>query len=254
LYQPVNRTVAPLQEESNRKHRILQPIIRSPGEGFSFHYPLTNHITLPSDTIMNFAQLKEDRTLIRRVASGDRAAFDEFFREYFPRLFRFTVSRVDHDETLAEEIVQRTMCIVVRKAGTYRGEALLFTWLCQICRNETFAVLKARGIERQRNVPLEDNPGVRAALESLSVESDEPDSIQQSEEVARFVRTTLEYLPTKYATALEMKYIQGCSVAEIGKRLNVGSKAAESILSRARAAFKEAFRSLWDFEPNFIVD
>jgi len=203
---------------------------------------------------MNFSQLREDRTLIRRVAKGDQQAFEEFFREYFPRLFRFALSRVDHDEALAEDIVQKTMCIVVRKAGTYRGEALLFTWLCQICRNETFAVLKSRGLERQRNVPLEDNPGVRAALESMSVESDEPEFVRRSEEIARFVRTTLEYLPARYATALEMKYIQGCSVAEIAEQLDVGSKAAESILSRARAAFKESFRSLWDFEPDFIVN
>lgn len=212
-----------------------------------------NEVLLPM-TIVKFSQLKEDRSLTSRVAKGDLAAFDEFFREYFPRLFRFTLSRVDNDEALAEEIVQRTMCIVVRKMATYRGEALLFTWLCQICRNESFALLKSRHIELKRNLPLEDNPGVRAALESLSIESDEPQSIQQSEEIARFVRTTLEYLPAKYATALEMKYIQGCSVAEIGEQLDVGTKAAESILSRARAAFKEGFRALWNFEPNFIVD
>jgi len=204
--------------------------------------------------IVSFSHLKQDRSLARRVAGGDQRAFDEFFREYFPRLFRFTLSRVDNDEALAEEIVQRTMCIVVRKIGSYRGEALLFTWLCQICRNESFALLKSRHIELKRNLPLEDNPGVRAALESIALESVEPESVQRNEEIARFVRTTLEYLPTKYATALEMKYIQGCSVAEIGNRLDVGTKAAESILSRARAAFKEGFRALWDFEPNFIVD
>ncbi|MGB5512046.1 MAG: sigma-70 region 4 domain-containing protein, partial [Woeseiaceae bacterium] len=68
------------------------------------------------------------------------------------------------------------------------------------------------------------------------------------------VKTTLEYLPANYATALEMKYIQGCSVAEIAARLNIGTKAAESVLSRARAAFKDGFKSLWDFEPGFIVD
>jgi RNA polymerase sigma-70 factor (ECF subfamily) len=60
---------------------------------------------------------------------------------------------------------------------------------------------------------------------------------------------TLEFLPSNYATALEMKYIRGCSVAEIGERLGIGTKAAESVLTRARAAFKEGFRSLWDFEP-----
>jgi RNA polymerase sigma-70 factor (ECF subfamily) len=200
------------------------------------------------------SQLKEDRTLARRVASGDKAAFDSFFREYFPRLYRFTLIRVDNDPALAEEIVQRTMCIVVRKMGSFRGEALLFTWLCQICRNEMSAVFRQRRIEMQNDLALEDHPEVQAALESLMANDQRPETARRREEIARFVRLTLEHLPANYATALEMKYIHGNSVVEIADELGLGTKAAESVLSRARAAFKEGFRSLWDVEPGFIVD
>jgi RNA polymerase sigma-70 factor, ECF subfamily len=203
---------------------------------------------------VELTQLQRDKALSRRVAAGDQAAFEEFFREYFPRLYRFTLSRVDNDAAMAEEIVQRTMCLVVRKMGSYRGEALLFTWLCQICRNERSSVFRRRGIDEKRTIPFEDNPMIRAALESLSVEHSNPERAQHAGELARFVRVTLEYLPAKYATALEMKYIRGCSVEEIGVHLNISSKAAESVLSRARAAFKEGFRSLWDFEPEFLLD
>jgi RNA polymerase sigma-70 factor (ECF subfamily) len=199
-------------------------------------------------------QLLKDRALARRVSSGNSEAFEEFFREYFPRLFRFTLSRVGNDPDLAEEVVQRTMCLVLRKMRGYRGEALLFTWLCQICRNELSAVYRRRFIESQREVPLEDNPAVQAAIESLSVDLESPEKLQHGEDVARFVRVTLEYLPSKYASALEMKYIRGCSVDEIGKELHISSKAAESVLTRARSAFKECFRSLWDFEPDFLLD
>jgi len=199
-------------------------------------------------------QIVQDRSLAARVAGGDQEAFDVFFKEYFPRLFRFTLARANNDPDLAEEIVQRTMCIVVRKMGTYRGEALLFTWLCQICRNETVALFRQRRIEMSEDLPIEDHPAVQAALESMHASDDRPESAQRRDEIAHFVKTTLEHLPTKYATALEMKYVQGCSVAEIGEALGVGTKAAESILSRARTAFKDGFRSLWDFEPSFIVD
>ncbi|MDH4107157.1 MAG: sigma-70 family RNA polymerase sigma factor [Gammaproteobacteria bacterium] len=202
----------------------------------------------------DFSQLGEDRDLARRVAAGDPKAFDAFFREYFPRLYRFTLSRIGSDESLAEEIVQRTMVLAMRKVGKYRGEALLFTWLCQICRNEMAAVFRQRGVEAERHVPLEDNPAVQAALESLASDGETPETLHSGEELARFVRVTLEYLPAKYATALEMKYIQGCSVEEIGAELEISGKAAESVLSRARAAFKEGFRSLWDFEPDFLLD
>jgi RNA polymerase sigma-70 factor (ECF subfamily) len=141
----------------------------------------------------------------------------------------------------------------VRKLAGYRGEALLFTWLCQICRNEMAAVFRERRLDADNEVPIEDNPAVQAALASLSLDLG-PEKSQSEDEIARFVRVTLEYLPTNYASALEMKYIQGCSVDEIAGYLKVSNKAAESVLSRARDAFREGFRSLWDFEPDFLLD
>ena len=199
-------------------------------------------------------QIETDRLLARQVADGDQEAFDRFFREYFPRLFRFTLSRVDNDPEVAEEIVQRTMCVIVRKMGSYRGEALLFTWLCQICRNEMHALFRQRGIEAPVDIAIEDHPAVQAALESMGREEYRPEAVQRRDEIAAFVRATLDYLPTNYAIALEMKYINGNSVAEIATRLGIGDKAAESVLTRARAAFREGFRTLWDFEPGFVVD
>lgn len=202
---------------------------------------------------MKRSQIEEDKALARRVAGGSEAAFEEFFREYFPRLYRFVLTRVKGDEVAAEEIVQRTMCLVMRKMPGYRGEALLFTWLCQICRNEIASVFRERGVDPQHELSLEDNPAVQAALASLSVDFG-PERSQGADEIARFVRATLEYLPARYACALEMKYIRGCSVEEIGEALNISSKAAESVLSRARAAFREGFRSLWDFEPGLLLE
>lgn len=199
-------------------------------------------------------QIERDRGLVASVAAGDAGAFDDFFNEYFPRLYRFALRRVDNDPDLAEEAVQRTMCIVVRKIDNYRGEALLFTWLCQICRNELSSIFRQHGIEQQSRVPLDDHPGVQAALESMLGDGTRPESARRREEIAAFVRATLDCLPARYATALEMKYILGNSVAEIAEHLEIGEKAAESLLSRARAAFKEGFRSLWDVEPGFVVE
>jgi RNA polymerase sigma-70 factor (ECF subfamily) len=200
------------------------------------------------------ASHNNDRDLARRVASGNAAAFDAFFREYFPRLFRFTMTRTDGDASLAEEVVQRTMCIVVRKMSSYRGEASLFTWLCQICRNELVSVYRQHGVVGQNSIPYEDVPEIRAALESITVGPTSPEKQRASAELARFVRVTLAHLPLNYATVLELKYIHGRSVNEIAQEMDLSIKAAESVLSRARAAFREGFRSLWDFEPDFALD
>jgi len=204
--------------------------------------------------IVTDSELNNDRDLARRIASGDAGAFDSFFKEYFPRLFRFTMTRTDGNADLAEEVVQRTMCIVVRKMSSYRGEASLFTWLCQICRNELVSVFRQHGMIARNSVPFEDIPEIRAALESITVETGDPENERASSELARFVRVTLAHLPSNYATALELKYIRGCSVGEIAQEMELSVKAAESVLSRARVAFKEGFRSLWDFEPDFALD
>lgn len=202
----------------------------------------------------NLSQLEQDRSLARDVAGGDQAAFDAFFKEYFPRLFRFTLTRVDNDPSLAEEIVQRTMCIVVRKMSSYRGEALLFTWLCQICRNEMSALFRQQGDKYREDVAIEDHPAVQAALESLGADEYRPEAVQRKTEIAGFVHATLQHLPARYARALEMKYVNGNSVQEIALELELSEKAAESLLTRARTAFKEGFSTLWDFEPSFVID
>lgn len=202
--------------------------------------------------IQELTQIEQDRALARDVASGDAAAFDAFFKEYFPRLFRFALGRVENDPALAEEVVQRTMCIVVRKMGSYRGEALLFTWLCQICRNEMSAVFRQRGDRYRADIPIDDHPAVQAALESMWADDLRPETAQRQEEIAQFVHATLQQLPARYARVLELKYVDGDSVAEIARELDLSEKATESLLTRARNAFRDGFQTLWDFEPGVL--
>ena len=142
-------------------------------------------------------------------------------------------------------MVQATLCKAITKLATYRGEAALFTWLCTFCRHEISAHY-SRLRRTARETPLiEETPDVRAALESLGAASaDDPDDRLRRRELARLVQVTLDYLPDRYGDALEWKYIQELSVQEIAVRLTVSPKAAESLLSRAREAFREAFAAI----------
>jgi RNA polymerase sigma-70 factor (ECF subfamily) len=104
-----------------------------------------------------------ERELVRRMLGGDEAAFDEFFADYFPRLFRFAVLRL-HDADAAEDLVQISLIAAVRNLASWRGEATLFTWLCTICRRE-IAAWEKRTSRRVSVALAEDDPGVRAAHE-----------------------------------------------------------------------------------------
>jgi RNA polymerase sigma-70 factor (ECF subfamily) len=180
-----------------------------------------------------------DLALARRLASGDESAFDQFFADYFPRLYRFARARLGADDA-AEEVVQAALTKAMKRIHTYRGEAALFTWLCAVCRREITDWLDRAG--RAPVALIEDGPEVRAALDALALSArDDPEHELRRKELSQLVQSTLDHLPGRYGEALEWRYIDGVSVSEVADRLGVGYKAAESLLTRARQAFRDSF-------------
>lgn len=186
-----------------------------------------------------------DPQLIRRMLAGDERAFEEFFNAYFPRVYRFALPRLNGDVDATREVVQIALGKAIRKLGSFRGESGLFTWICQICRNEI--VNRIRAERRMRHVVLiDDQPELRAAVEAIEA-PDEFDLVRNygRAEVARLVRVVLDRLPASYGDALEWKYIEGQTVEAIGERLGIGTTAAQSLLARARLAFRAGLESVF---------
>jgi len=187
----------------------------------------------------------EDRRLVKRLLAHDREAFDAFFDGYFPRLYRFARARLGGDPDTTKEIVQVTLTKAIRKLGSYRGEAALFTWLCTICRNEIADHRERVARDRKHVVLTEDTPDIRAAVEAIAApESDEPETTFRRLETTRLIQVALDQLPTHYGNALEWKYVYGYSVEEIAAKLGVGLEAAQSLLARAKRAFQEVYTTL----------
>src|SRR5215213_7028652 len=67
---------------------------------------------------------------------GDQRAFDQFFDAYAARLGAFAARRTALDAASLEDVVQATLINAVRGLAGFRGGSALFTWLCQICRNQ----------------------------------------------------------------------------------------------------------------------
>ena len=161
--------------------------------------------------------MNQDHDLIRRMLSGDERAFGAFFEVYFPRLYRFALPRLGRDVEASREVVQATLVKVMRNLASYRGEAALFTWMCQICRREIVDYLRATRRRSERLVLLDDDDEIRAALESIEAPEETNPSVQYSRaELRRVVRQVLDRLPERYGDVLEWKYIEGRSVEEMG--------------------------------------
>jgi RNA polymerase sigma-70 factor (ECF subfamily) len=182
-----------------------------------------------------------DRDLVEQLLRGNRRAFDTFFNEYYPRLFRFALRRC-RDRATAEDIAQATLCRSLGSLRTYHGEAALMTWLCTLCRREMSSRWKADAASISLH---EDDPAIRTALDALlASELDEPLAATAHSQLRESVLTALDYLPPLYADVLERKYVREMSVETIAAELGRSAKATESLLTRARESFRETFALL----------
>lgn len=190
----------------------------------------------------------DERRLVGRMLRGDEDAFEAFFADAFSPLYRFALKRTGGDAEVTEEVVQRTLCAAIDHLASWRGEASLLTWLCAICRREIAGYFRSRGREPARVELTEELPEVRAALETLLIGDRDPERETLRREIVDLVHVALDSLPGRYGLALEWKYLEGESMKEIAIRFATTPKAVESLLSRARAAFRDALRTLLEGE------
>ena len=179
--------------------------------------------------------------LVARMRLGEQQAFDQFFATYAPRLARFAARRSLLDETALEDVVLATMTNAMRSLRHFRGQSSLFTWLCQICRNQ-LTDLHRREARHSVVVSLE-KPGTaesRDAIARLSAASNPQEECEQDSTRAA-VRRVVCRLSSSHARVLELRFGDDLSVSDIARRLGLSVSAAESRLLRARQAFHKAW-------------
>ena len=189
----------------------------------------------------------EEREFVSRMIAGDETAFELFADEYIPALYRFAVKRLDGDRELTSDIVQTTICKAIDKLSTFRGDAALMTWLCACCRNEIAGHFrkKMRPVHEVDLEVVEES----SAAELGAAAPEVPETTALRNETSRLVHVALDELPPHYGQVLEWKYLENLPVKEIATRLDVGPKAAESLLTRARDAFRRVHTRLTAATP-----
>jgi RNA polymerase sigma-70 factor (ECF subfamily) len=191
------------------------------------------------------ALTNDDRMIAERLLDGDEQAFRDVFESFFPRLYRYALARVGGNREDARDIVQQTFCKAFEHLESYRGEASLYGWMCKICRNTLIDHVRKQSVHHDRILLVDADDAIQAILEAIRApESEQPEQELTRTSLLQLIRTTLDYLPAHYGNILEWKYIEERSVNEIAAELAIAPKAAESLLTRARNAFKEAIVGL----------
>ena len=158
---------------------------------------------------------------------------DTFKAEIEP-LYSFISSRVGHDLQLTEDLTQETFAAALD--GVFdetRGPLKL--WLIGI------ALHKIADHQRRTYRRNDDDDNVLRERASRIDRQPLPEDVIQKEEFRMAVNEALARIPIHYSSVLLGKYFEQLSVSELASRHGTTAKTIESLLVRARDAFRDAF-------------
>jgi RNA polymerase sigma-70 factor (ECF subfamily) len=168
-----------------------------------------------------------ERGLWSAVLAGDEQAWRAWYEATFEPLYAYVLWRCAGLRDVADEIVQETWLIAVRRLAEFDPDRASFlVWLRGIAAN--LARSHFRTEKRRTTQPL---AGTEPAV---------ADSALERREQAQRVAEALARLPEHYEAVLRAKYLEQQSVADIAAGRNESVKAVESLLTRARQALRAA--------------
>jgi RNA polymerase sigma-70 factor (ECF subfamily) len=169
-----------------------------------------------------------ERGLHRAVLCGDEEAWGVLYNASFAALDAYVLWRCAGLRDVADDIVQETWLTAVRRIGDFDpGRGAFLAWLRGIAGN----VLRGQ-FRRKWPQPLvgDDHPAPA-------------DTASEKREQAEQIAQALAQLPEHYEAVLRAKYLDGLSVAAIASDWADSPSAVESLLTRAREAFRIAYSS-----------
>lgn len=178
----------------------------------------------------------------RLEAAGDvtadipeRVALHELFDRQFDTVFRFVLAR-SGDREIADEVAAETFMAAAQALESGAEKSIGLPWLFVVARRRLIDTWRRRERERDRlNRLLElDQRGQAGTIEDC----------YPSETAASRALHALRSLPERQREAVALRYLDGYSVSEVAHVMEVSYGAAESLLTRGRNSFRNAWEAL----------
>lgn len=184
----------------------------------------------------------EEEALREAVVAGNESAWRALYESHFAAVHAYVFYRCGRRADRAEEVVQETWLVAVRRITDFDPRRGTFeSWLKGIAEH----VLKnhRRRWIRDQQASSSNAPAVGTPIEPVE------GSAEGGIEARELVTLALTALPAGYQAVLKAKYHQCLSVAQIAAEGGRTIKSVESLLTRARAALRDACRRLGGDEP-----
>ena len=179
----------------------------------------------------------DDQALAREIAAGDGEAWERFFGRYSAWVYRFAYRHLAQNRADAEDLTSDVLITAARSMGQFDStRGTLDLWLLGVARHRLARFCRERRMTAPSVPPFKDSPA--------DPETPLADDLLETALTGALVNRALAGLPQRQAEVLIGKYVSGHTVEELARAAGTTPKAVESLLSRARAAFRSAYRTL----------
>lgn len=172
---------------------------------------------------------KSEAQWIRQIAKRDRGAFEQLYRAYERKLYRYLLGIVRSPES-AEELTGDVMIEVWKNASRYRGHAKPSTWLFGIAHNKAIDVLRRRQPQVAELHAVAGAPDPRPGPEAAAI----------NEGDRHEVAAALDALSAEHRSVLDLAFNNGCSQAEIAQIVGCPINTVKSRMFYAKQQLRQA--------------
>jgi RNA polymerase sigma-70 factor (ECF subfamily) len=190
--------------------------------------------------------MSHEFALVQELLRGDRASFRHVVQTY-ERMVRSVAMRIVGNREDAEDVAQIVFLTLYKKAATFRGDALLSTWLYRVAVNRALNVRRRRKWERV--LGFFDGESDEDAAHMDRFEGDgslRPDRQLERAEQGGLLQQALDKLPENQRTAMILHKYEGISYEEIALILKVSLSAVESLMHRAKGSLQKQLQNRLD--------
>jgi RNA polymerase sigma-70 factor (ECF subfamily) len=189
-----------------------------------------------------------DRDLLDAHVAGDPNAFTTLITRHRDRLWAVAL-RTTGDPEEAADALQDAFISAFRRAGQFRGDSAVTTWLHRIVVNACLDRLRRRSVRASVPLPEDDIAGALTAAATPVGRGGPPrDPIDDRENQVIIARALAE-LPQNQREAIVLVDVEGYSVEEAAELLQCPPGTVKSRCSRGRAKLAETLGFLRNHPP-----
>jgi RNA polymerase sigma-70 factor (ECF subfamily) len=184
-----------------------------------------------------------DDALLEAHRNGDPDAFGVLFGRHRDRLWAVALRTTGNPEDAADAL-QEAMISAFRRVDSFRGDALVTTWLHRVVVNACLDRLRRNKVRAAQPLPddLDEYAGRGAVLASGDVAAD-PEAQAVLSDRRRSVLEALDQLPPDQKAAIVLVDLEGYPVDEAARMLDCPPGTVKSRCARGRARLADLLRA-----------